>query len=218
MSFNQDKVSTELRFWENNISKLNSRQLGVYSKSSVVIYSDASNVASGAYTVEVESKRFHKMWFVNERAESSTWWEFKAIDLALSCFKNTFQGKTIKWFTHSPNFVKIVNAGSMKEQLHSLALSIFSTCVEKGISIDIQWIPRTENEKADYISKMFDFEAWGVTLHFFAFMDQMWWPYTVDRFASSANTNYTGSTPYFGILGQRQLMLFHKIGFQKTIG
>jgi hypothetical protein len=73
MSFNQDKVLTELRFWENNISKLNSRQLGVYSKSSVVIYSDASNVASGAYTVEVESKRFHKMWFVNERAESSTW-------------------------------------------------------------------------------------------------------------------------------------------------
>jgi hypothetical protein len=62
----------------------------------------------------------------------------------------------------------------MKEQLHSLALSIFSTCVEKGISIDIQWIPGTENEKADYISKMFDFEAWGVTLHFFAFMDQMW--------------------------------------------
>ena len=37
MSFNQDK---ELRFWENNISKLNSRQLGVYSKSSLVIYSD----------------------------------------------------------------------------------------------------------------------------------------------------------------------------------
>ena len=58
MSFNQDKVLTELRFWENNISKLNSRQLGVYSKSSVVIYSDASNVAVGAYTVEVESNFF----------------------------------------------------------------------------------------------------------------------------------------------------------------
>jgi hypothetical protein len=50
MSFNQDNVLTELRFWENNISKLNSRQLGVYSKSSVVIYSDASNVAAGNFS------------------------------------------------------------------------------------------------------------------------------------------------------------------------
>ena len=98
----------------------------------------------------------------------------KAIDLALSCFKISFQGKTIKWFTDNQNWVQIVNAGSMKEKLHSLALSIFSTCVEKGISIDIQWIHRTESEKADYISKMFDFEDWGVTLHFFVFMDQMW--------------------------------------------
>jgi hypothetical protein len=66
----------------------------------------------------------------------------KAIDLALSCFKISFQGKTIKWFTDNQNWVQIVNAGSMKEKLHSLALSIFSTCVEKGISIDIpeyQW-------------------------------------------------------------------------------
>ena len=216
MSFNQDKVLTELRFWENNISKLNSRQLGVYSKSSVVIYSDASNVAAGAYTVEVESKLFHKMCSVNERAESSTWRKLKAIDLALSCFKDSFQGKTIKWFTDSQNCVKIVNAGSMKEKLHSLALSIFSTCVEKGISIDIQWIPRTENEKADYISKMFDFEDWGLTLHFL-------WIKCGDHARSIVllalqTQNYTGSTPYFGILGQRQLLPFHKIGFQKTIG
>ena len=68
----------------------------MYSKSSVVIYCNASNAAAGAYTVEVESKLFHKTWFANEREESSTWRELKAIDLALSCFKTSFQGKTIK--------------------------------------------------------------------------------------------------------------------------
>jgi hypothetical protein len=36
------------------------------------------------------------MWFVNERAQSSTWRELKAIGLAFSCFKNSVQGKTIK--------------------------------------------------------------------------------------------------------------------------
>jgi hypothetical protein len=158
------------------------------------------------------------MWFANEREESSTWRELKAIDLALSCFKNSFQGKIIKWFTDSQNCVKIVNAGSMKEKLHSLALSVFSTCVEKGISIDIQWIHRTESEKADYISKMFDFEDWGVTLHFFVFMDQMWDHTRSIVLLALQTQNYTASTPYFGIPGQRQLMPFHKIGFQKTIG
>ena len=48
-------------------------------------------------------------------------------------------------------------------------------------------VPRKGNEKADYISKMFDFEDWGVNFHFCTFMDQMWGPYTVDRFASSAS-------------------------------
>ena len=36
-------------------------------KKSVIIYSDASSVASGAYTVEVESKVFHLMWKESEK-------------------------------------------------------------------------------------------------------------------------------------------------------
>jgi hypothetical protein len=31
---------------------------------------------------------------------------------------------------------------------------------KKCISIDIQWIPRSENTKADYISKILDHEDW----------------------------------------------------------
>jgi hypothetical protein len=50
------------------------------------------------------------MWFVNERAESSTWRELKAIGLAFSCFKNSVQDKTIKWFTEGQNCVKMQGA------------------------------------------------------------------------------------------------------------
>jgi hypothetical protein len=35
-----------------------------YSKSSVLIYSDASNIGAAAYSVELENKVFHKMWEV----------------------------------------------------------------------------------------------------------------------------------------------------------
>ncbi|VDI68328.1 Hypothetical predicted protein, partial [Mytilus galloprovincialis] len=48
------EVLSELKFWLENVTMINYRKLGHYSKSSVVIYSDASNIAAGAYTVELK--------------------------------------------------------------------------------------------------------------------------------------------------------------------
>ncbi|VDI83635.1 Hypothetical predicted protein [Mytilus galloprovincialis] len=76
----------------------------------------------------------------------------------------------------------------MKEKLQDIAISIFSICLQKGISINIQWIPRGENSKADYISKIIDYEDWGVSEFFYSFINDLLGPCTVDRFASSRNT------------------------------
>jgi hypothetical protein len=51
------------------------------------------------------------MWNSVEKDQSSTWREMKSIELALSSFKDQFQGKTIKWFTNNQNCVKIVKSG-----------------------------------------------------------------------------------------------------------
>lgn len=182
-----DQVKAELVFWQENIVKLNRKYLAGYSCSSVVIYSDASDIAAGACTVELKSKNFHKMWNSVEKVQSSTWREMKAIELALSSFKDQFQGKTIKWFTDNQNCVKIVKSGSMKLELQKLARSIYSTCVTNSISIDIQWIPRSENEKADYISRLIDHEDWEVSGKFFDLMNGLWGPFTIDRFANFNN-------------------------------
>ena len=76
---NPNFVLSELTFWLNNIHSLNCRRSSVYSKSSVIVYSDASNYAAGAYSVELENKIFHKMWTAFESNRSSTWRELKAI-------------------------------------------------------------------------------------------------------------------------------------------
>ena len=44
------------------------RYLHTPTKKSVSIYSDASSVKSGAYTVEVDSKVFHLMWKESEKS------------------------------------------------------------------------------------------------------------------------------------------------------
>jgi hypothetical protein len=71
---------------------LNRKYLAGYSCSSVVIYSDASDIAAGACTVDLKSIFFHKMWNSVEKVQNSTWREMKAIELALSSFKDQFQG------------------------------------------------------------------------------------------------------------------------------
>jgi hypothetical protein len=58
---------------------VNCKKLVSYRPSSVVMYSDASNIACGAYSVEIESKVFHKMFNDFESIQTSTWREMRAV-------------------------------------------------------------------------------------------------------------------------------------------
>jgi hypothetical protein len=80
------------------------RELASYSRSSVIIYSDASSVAAGDHTVELDSKVFHTNWSENEKSNSSTWREMRTIEQAMLSFK----GKTLKWFTDNHNCIRII--------------------------------------------------------------------------------------------------------------
>ena len=51
-----------------------------------------------------------------------------------------------------------MQVGSMHFDLHVLASDIFSFCAYHGISLEIDWIPRSLNEKADYLSKIVDYD------------------------------------------------------------
>ncbi|CAC5393908.1 unnamed protein product [Mytilus coruscus] len=129
----------------------------------------ASNVACGAYPVELENKIFHKMWNEIERCKNSTWREMRATEQALLSFSTLFMGKSMKSFTDNQNWVRIVQDGSMKEELQNLAYSIFCICKEHNIFIELQWIPRTLNSKADHNSKMRDHEDWQISNEFLIF-------------------------------------------------
>lgn len=61
----------------------------------------------------------------------------------------------------------------MKHHLQSFAYDISKMCVELKISIDIQWIPRLENEKTDFLSNIIDRDDWGVTVKCFEFFNNL---------------------------------------------
>jgi hypothetical protein len=93
----------------------------------------------------------------------------------------------IKWFSDRQTACKIISVGSMRFDLHIIALKIFQICADNAIHLEIQWIPRTEIEKADFISRIIDIDDWQITRDCFEAIERLWGIHTVDCFANYYN-------------------------------
>ena len=180
-------VLDEFRFWQKSIITKPERPLFNSSLQSFNIYSDASQVACAAYIKNESNFMCHRNWTVEESVKSSTWRELQAVLFALQSFLSKLSGFSVRWFTDSQNCARIVESGSTHHDLHMLSLQIFELCIQNKISLNISWIPRESNQIADYLSKLCDIDDWGVSIEFFKFMDDLWGPHTIDRFANHYN-------------------------------
>jgi len=124
-------------------------------------------------------------------------------------FSVVLSGRAVQWFTDNHNIPSIICNGSMKRDLHEISLSIFQLVLRNGIDLQVDWIPRSLNEHADAISRIVDFDDWGVSFEFFRLVDNIWGPHSVDGFANSHNiANYPDSFLVSGILTRRGWMPF----------
>ena len=62
------------------------------------------------------------------------------------------KNKRVKWFSDNQNVVRILQTGSKKPQLQEESLAVFSIASKNLIRIEPEWIPRLENQVADYLS------------------------------------------------------------------
>ena len=128
--------------------------------------------------MEIGPNIAHGQWSQYEATLSFTWRELKAVSLVLDSFASKLAGHRVKWFTDNQN-VRIVQAGSKKQHLQAIALSIFTTCFRQGIQLDMEWIPRSPNDKADYISRIRDYDDWKINPDIFSWIDTMWGPHLI---------------------------------------
>ena len=99
--------------------------------------------------------------------QSSTWRELSVIEFSLQSFNSVLEGSHVRWFTDCQVAGKIVEVGSMKSDLQKMARRIFDICIRSGTHLEVQWIPRTLNQQADYISRLIDTNDWQMTYEFF---------------------------------------------------
>lgn len=68
-----------------------------------------------------------------------------------------------------------------------IAIEIFEVCMSFAIAMEIEWHPRSQNDKADYLSRIAGFDDWSLSAALFQLGDFSWGPHTVDHFASFYN-------------------------------
>ena len=106
-------------------------------------------------------------WDIHQLSFSSTLKELMAVKYVLISLIDKLSGCSVKWFTDNRNVALILNIGSKKSHLQHEILQIFNICYPRSIGIDIEWIPRAENEQSGYLSKMCDDNDWGTSDTFF---------------------------------------------------
>ncbi len=182
-----DQAVGELQFWRRAAQAYNSQPIWFTPAATRVAYSDASSSGFGGYVVEVGTEVAHGLWTVHEAACSSTWREMKAVERVVQSFASRLAGHRVKLFTDNQNVARIIHNGSKRQHLQDGALSIFLLCLEHNIRLQVEWIPRSDNEKADALSRIIDYDDWQLNPAVFWQLDLLWGPHTIDRFADDSN-------------------------------
>ena len=182
---------SDLQFWKDSLLSLPGRCIWHCSKTEVIVYSDASDSSYAGYVMEISNSIAQGQWSLEESSMSSTWKELEAVKRILLSLKEILKGKSVKWYSDSQNVVSIVKKGSSKPVLHQLALDIFWICSNDSISLEIEWISRDNNKRADQLSRIIDFDDWFINDFAFEYFDHIWGVHTVDRFANVFNKKMT---------------------------
>ena len=93
-------------------------------------------------------------------------------------------------------FFIIKKAGSHVGSLHNLFKSVWWYCLAHDISIEANWIPREENEFADWYSKLIDSSDVQLNCQVFEMLAKIWGGFSIDLFASYNNYQMK---PYFSL-------------------
>ncbi len=175
----------EIVFWKNNFEICHGQPIWwVNPKPDILTYSDASDTGWGGYSVELGGNIAKGKWSAEEELKSSTWRELRATHLVLESFLPNIQGKDVRHRTDNQNVVSILQVGSRNSELHEEAVALYQLCHQFGVRLQAEWIPREFNDEADQLSRQTDIDDYMLNPTYFAALDILWGPHTIDRFSS----------------------------------
>ena len=86
--------------------------------------------------------------------------------------------------TDNKNAELVSSVGSCNKELHQEAVAVYKLCREMNMCLSVGWVSRDYNVEVDQLSRFNDPNDYMLDPSCFRYIDQLWGPHTLDRFAS----------------------------------
>ena len=183
------ETKDELEFWLNNIYIYNGYTFKPRPLTTCLVFTDASNDGYGGFILKRLNKEVCSAKFKNcEKQTSSTHRELLAVKYVLDSFGEMLRNQSVQVNIDNSSACRILSVGSTKPYLQNIAIDVLNFCSKLNIKLIPQWIPREQNELADYYSRIKDTDNWSIDNDSFRFINNLYGKsFTVDRFANNLN-------------------------------
>ncbi len=180
-----ESAKQDLRWWLQALKNWNNRELRKRPVD-LQIFTDASMTGWGAW---LHSNQAAGFWNRRLKNMPSNYREITAVLMALVSFLPMIKGKSVQIVSDNISTVAYLNhQGGSAKNLSDIATSIWSLAFRMDIHISARYLAGKENILADRLSRLNPCYEWMIHPRIFHWLDTMWGPHTVDRFATLTTT------------------------------
>lgn len=185
-----EDVTEDLKWWLANITKYNGRSRWKLA-GAVTLETDSSGFGwGGTFDPERYNAVARGFWSGEDKKRSINWKELTAIEKCLLALpRSLVEGQRILAKVDNMAAVWYVRKGGGRvDDLAVIARRLWALCLELDIDLDVVHIPGKDNTRADFWSRLEDTGDWRLSAKAFDMVETAYGPHTVDRFATSVNT------------------------------
>ena len=176
---------SDLRWWLSAVQEWNGHPIQIQVPEAQ-IFTDASHTGYGASYNNQHAAGF---WTQKESNLPSNSREMLAILMALHTFGKQLQNKSVQIVTDNISAMCYINhLGGPSPQLTQITKAIWLAARDFKITLTARFLAGCRNVVADGLSRLSDKYEWQLNPRIFSYLDSLWGPHTVDRFATLTNT------------------------------
>lgn len=182
------QLRRDLEWWRTVPTQHNGRSM-FKPVETAYLHTDSSSYGWGAVLNNSTSYQARGFWYESDRDQHITWKELKAVRLAVQSFLPQLRGRQVLLHEDNQAVVAVLTKlTSRSPPLMDELRRLWAILDVNDIHIRPRYIRSAANVWADKLSRELDYDDWKLNPRIFSYLNRIWGPYSIDRFASMENT------------------------------